>query len=359
MKLEKQTMQKDVYLDELTRLKELMAGVPNTPFTIYSKIVTLAAMNLRYEKVAFALELSEHPYLLAKKIISDAITQFNIFQDMAFVESDDKTIEKFKTNDIIKKHEELWQEIWSRHNEQEFQEFIDLKAYRLDINNLNQYVENKDCVDVGCGNGVFAFAMLQRGAKSAVGIDFGEKSIGYANMVAEKRNISDKVNFKVADVLDTKLPTDNFDFAVSNGVFHHLKQDNIEKALKEVARVLKVSGWFWYYMDGKGAISMDLWDASVGILKDVDILIIEEILSVMNIKRNKMVHLMDGLSATYLHSTWAEVTEMLSRCGFGNFVRLTGGTDKDFDLDKIEADPYGKEKFGEGDLRLLCQLLRK
>ena len=42
------------------------------------------------------------------------------------------------------------------------------------------------------------------------------------------------------------------DFAVSNGVFHHL--NNMEK---QFSRVLKPEGWFWYSSDGKGAISMD------------------------------------------------------------------------------------------------------
>jgi len=68
-----------------------------------------------------------------------------------------------------------------------------------------------------------------------------------------------------------------------------------------------------------------------------------------------MVHLMDGLSATYIHSTWDEAVSMLSRCGFGNFRRLTGGCNTYFDLDKVDTGPYGREKFGEGDLRILMQ----
>ena len=63
--------------------------------------------------------------------------------------------------------------------------------------------------------------------------------------------------------------------------------------------------------------------------------------------------------ATYSRTTWADITKKLNEFGFGNFKRLTGGSQTDFDLDRIESDPYGKEKFGEGDLRILCQLLEK
>ena len=68
---------------------------------------------------------------------------------------------------------------------------------------------------------------------------------------------------------------------------------------------------------------------------------------------------MDGLNATYRHTSYKEITNRLSQFGFGNFKRLSGGFETDFDLDVIQKDPYGKEKFGEGDLRILCQLIDK
>lgn len=345
------------YTQDLIKLKDSMSIVSNTPFSIMAKVNTLVTMNMRYEKAAFNNKLQEHPYLLTKKIINDAVIQFNALMDSAFIESDARDIETFKSTILEEKHRELWQEIWSRHSAEEFEEFIDLKVHRLDVNNLKQYVEGSNCVDLGCGNGSFAFALLKRGAKSVYGVDFGEKQIEYAQKYSYEKKISDAAHFNVGEVFNTQLPNSSFDFAISNGVFHHLKPEKVEMALCEVARILKKGGWFWYYVDGKGAISMDLWDTSVEILKDVDILIIENILKPMNIKRNKMVHLMDGLSATYCHSTWEETIGLLSRCGFGNFRRLTGGCATDFDMDRIQADPYGREKFGEGDLRILCQLL--
>ena len=39
--------------------------------------------------------------------------------DNDFIESDNKSISSFKDNDLVKKHQALWQEIWSRHDEKE------------------------------------------------------------------------------------------------------------------------------------------------------------------------------------------------------------------------------------------------
>ena len=48
---------------------------------------------------------------------------------------------------------------------------------------------------------------------------------------------------------------------------------------------------------------------------------------------------------------WAKCQEQ------GNPRRLTGGVPTDFDHDAIAADPFGQEKFGSGDIRVLVQKL--
>lgn len=210
---------------------------------------------------------------------------------------------------------------------------------------------------MGCGNGNFCIALLRCGASFAAGVDYGEKSISYARNASRELGLSKKTVFKPESVYKTTFKDNTFDFAIQNGVFHHLNDE--EKAIREARRILKKGGWFWYYTDGEGGISYDLWDTSVYILRKVPILFIENVLKSMNVKRDKIVHMMDGLSATYAHTSWDKITQKLARNGFGDFRRLTGGFNTDFDLDRIKVDPYGKEKFGEGDLRILCQLLEK
>ncbi|MCG6553489.1 MAG: class I SAM-dependent methyltransferase [Candidatus Magnetominusculus sp. LBB02] len=348
-------MQK-IYMDALNKLKSNMDKTGNSNYVSYAKVVTLAVMNMRYEKIAFNKKLNDHPYVLTKNIIEDALNMFNAMSDSSFIESG-KTIEKTKSREKELKHQLLFNEMWNRYNREEFEGYVDRYVYRININNLSDLIKDKDCIDLGCGNGVFCFALLKCGAKHAVGIDFGENSILFAQEVAKEKSLQQRSNFVTTSVYNTTLETDSFDFAVQNGVFHHL--DDYEKAIVEAKRILRTGGWFWYYTDGEGGISYDLWDTSVEILRDVPGDFIQKILEAMSISRNKIVHLTDGLSATYAHTSWDAITSVLSKHGFGNFKRLTGGFDTDFDLDKIQSDPYGKEKFGEGDLRILCQLVEK
>ncbi|KWT87096.1 class I SAM-dependent methyltransferase [Candidatus Magnetominusculus xianensis] len=348
-------MQK-VYLDSLNKLKNEMEKKSNSCYLAYVKVAALTVMNMRYEKIALNKQLNDHPYSLTKNIIEDALTMFNTMCDASFIESG-KTIEKTKSREKELKHQQLFNEIWNKYNPEEFESYIDRYVYRIKINNLTDLIKDKVCVDLGCGNGVFCFALLRCGAKYAAGIDYGENSVLFAKQVAKERKIEERTNFLTKSVYDTPFEGDFFDFAVQNGVFHHL--DDYEKAIVEVKRILKKGGWFWYYTDGEGGISYDLWDASVEILRDVPGDFIENILVYMGVSRNKIVHLTDGLSATYAHTSWDKITSVLSKHGFADFKRLTGGFDTDFDLDKIQSDPYGKEKFGEGDLRILCRLAEK
>ena len=90
-------------------------------------------------------------------------------------------------------------------------------------------------------------------------------------------------------------------------------------------------------------------------MRDVPIDLIRAVLLRLNVSVGKLVHLMDGLNAVDRHTSWARITERLAAVGVGEFCRLTGGFATDFDLDRINKDPFGREKFGEGDLRVLAR----
>jgi len=348
---------KKIYLEKLTKLKEIMDKVPSKNyFGSYAKVICLVNMGMRYEKISFDTNLSQHPYILVDKIVDETIIMFNNIMETNFIEDQKNTIIDTKSLEKEEKHKELFSEIWNRYNDEEFQEYINRYTFRIEVNKLEPYIQDKKVIDFGCGNGVFCFASNIKGAKEVHGIDFGANSIQYAQNVAKRKNMIN-AHFKVATVYDTGYENDYFDFAIQNGVFHHTNDEN--KAIREVKRVLKEKGWLWYYTDGEGGISYDIWDLAVSILEDTPVLFIEKILEGMNLSRNKIAHIMDNLSATYAHTSWDEITNRLKSMGFDNFQRVTGGTDTDFDLDVIEKDPYGKEKFGEGDIRILCQLVKK
>ncbi|MBP9864910.1 MAG: class I SAM-dependent methyltransferase [Candidatus Omnitrophica bacterium] len=348
---------KKTYWNNLMELKKQMGKVSNTPYTLFAKVLTLVTLNMRYEKIAFNKNVKGHPYELTRQIVLDAQAQFSILMDTAFIEKDDKRILGGKSLRKDVKHQDLFDQIWNRYGKKDYKIYVDRYVHRIKVNKLESLIRGKRCVDMGCGNGNFPIALLKCGSSLSAGVDFGKNSIAYAQKAAKELGVANKTDFRNESVYKTSFKNDSFDFAVQNGVYHHLENEPL--ALKETCRILKRGGWFWYYTDGEGGISYDLWDTSVEILKNVPVICIENILKLINVRTEKIAHIMDGLSATYAHTSWDKATQKLSRYGFGNFKRLTGGFDTDFDLDRIQSDAYGKEKFGEGDLRILCQLIKK
>jgi SAM-dependent methyltransferase len=256
-----------------------------------------------------------------------------------------------------RRHHDLFQRLWVRFSPDEYEARIERYTHRFRINGLaDGFLAGRSCIDFGCGHGNFAHALLRAGAAAVCGVDFGEDSIAYATAARDRLGVpASRLTFRIASVYDVGEAGATFDFAVQNGVFHHLQDE--DRAYRELHRVLKVGGWAWIYTDGAGAVSHDLWDASVFILRDVPADFVLECLDFLNVETNKRYHLGDSLNAVYRHTTWDALTERLGRVGFGSFRRLVGGFPTEFDHDAIAADPYGVEKFGSGDLRLLAQKL--
>lgn len=346
-----------IYLDDLQVLKDKASKISNTPMMAFGKVLMLVMLNMRYEKIMIDRNLKEHPYILTGQFIKDAAKFIDMWAEVNFIENAKSGALLKEKISMEGEHENLFQKLWVRFSEEDYRDRIKRYEYRLDINSLgNGWLKGFKCVDFGCGHGNFAHALIRKGAAYLYGIDFGKNSIEYAIKARDRLGVKpNQLEFKVESVYHVSKQDNTFDFAIQNGVFHHVDDENA--AIKEVRRVLKPGGWFWYYTDGSGAISHDLWDASVYMLKDLPKDFILDALDKLNLEVGKKYHLSDGLNAIYRHTTWDELTSRLKTLGFGNFRRLVGGFKTDFDHDVISEDKYGKEKFGEGDLRLLAQKL--
>ncbi len=101
---------------------------------------------------------------------------------------------------------------------------------------LLEDVKNKKILDLGCGPGIHAKKLFQKGAQIK-GIDISKEFITMARVDAPK------IEFKVGDV-EKRLPYKNgeFDIVFASLVMGHL--DNWDKALNEIKRVLKSRGIF-------------------------------------------------------------------------------------------------------------------
>jgi len=347
---------KKIYLEKLDELTEYFESVPDTLMSRYFKVISLISLNMRYEKIAFDKNLKEHPYLLVRELIEEQLECFKNFIEILFIENQEEINIKPIIKEMEDKHHDLWDLLWDKYDKNSFEEKVDRYKHRIKINNLIEVIKDKKCLDLGSGHGTFSIALAELGAELVKGIDFSEKSVAFSNKILDNRESKDKINFSVASIYKIPYFDNEFDFVVQNGVFHHMNDKS--KAIDEAKRVLKKGGYFWYYTDGSGGISYDLFDRSVYLLRNVSTEFMQKIMKNMNVSVNKTYHLNDGMKATYKHSSYDEVIEMLKNKGFGNFKRMIGGFNTDMDGDILKS-PYAKEKFGEGDLRILCQLINK
>jgi ubiquinone/menaquinone biosynthesis C-methylase UbiE len=110
----------------------------------------------------------------------------------------------------------------------------------VEIPNMLKTVKNikgKKLLDIGCGAGIHIKSYSKKGAKCS-GIDISETMIE----MAKKKN--PKIEFKVGTV--TKLPykSNSFDVVTCSLILDYIK--DLNKAFKEINRVLKKGGTLYY-----------------------------------------------------------------------------------------------------------------
>jgi len=137
-----------------------------------------------------------------------------------------KELEEVKKtyNRIAKRYHELLADRF-------FNAYIEVPA----TSSLLENVKNKKVLDLGCGTGIYIKILKRRKAK-VWGIDLSPKMIEIA-----KSEIKD-VNFKIGSVYKLPYESNFFDIVVAGLVIEHFK--NLDKAFREVYRVLKKNGIF-------------------------------------------------------------------------------------------------------------------
>lgn len=306
---------------------------------------------LRTENILYDRKLKKNPKIFIKKYLNQFIYRIDTLKEYL----------KFHNNNYIAEkkfilentHKNLFQNLWTYFNEKEYKkERIGRYIKRIKINNLVKLIKNKTCVDFGCGHGNFLAALITLGAKRGYGIDFGNDSIKYAKKISKLLKIHKKLNFYNRTVYKSGFKNNFFDFAIQNGVFHHIK--NEDKAYREVYRVLKKNAYFWIYTDGGGGLRDFINDMCQEILKSIDKNFVVNTIRETGFSKNKVYHLSDHINAKYRHTTKEKLISKLKKIGFRNFKQLSGGMNTDSDKPFV-SDKYFKIKFGSGDLRILCQ----
>jgi ubiquinone/menaquinone biosynthesis C-methylase UbiE len=104
-----------------------------------------------------------------------------------------------------------------------------------------QLEATSEVLDVGCGPGATACLIAQQYGSRVVGVDISEAMIAKARVKAHRLGVTDRVEFRVADVLQMPFEDGSFDAALVESVLTPLPGDKVQ-AMAEMVRVLRPGG---------------------------------------------------------------------------------------------------------------------
>ena len=93
-------------------------------------------------------------------------------------------------------------------------------------------------LDLGCGTGYNDRKLMEKGARSVLGIDLSTKMIEVAN----KENSLDNIEYKVMSMNDINKINRKFDLVVSSLAIHYI--ENYDSLCKKVYNLLNDNGEF-------------------------------------------------------------------------------------------------------------------
>ena len=145
----------------------------------------------------------------------------------------------------------LYASIWDEFDEGQWEKFSDdmfFKWMHLPLN--RDFFEGKLCLDAGSGSGRATHSMLALGADRVCSIDAGEGCV--RNTLERNREFADRLEVKLASVLEIPYPDESFDFVFCDGVLHHTTGP--ERGFSELVRVLKPGGEIVMGVYGRGGL---------------------------------------------------------------------------------------------------------
>lgn len=338
---------------ECKNILNIIEKINITKFNYYFIINEIILINLKIENILFDKKNRKgNPIKSSLQILKNF--KSNILE-LKQLKNHDKNI-LLKKNKFLreKDHKILFQNLWQNYSFSNFKsDRIQRYVKRIKINKMENIIKGKNIIDLGCGHGNFLMSCYKFNPKFCLGVDYGSDSIKFARKIAKKLGLSKKkIIFQTSTVYKTGVKSSTFDFAIQNGVFHHLDIEN--NAYKEAHRILKKNGYFWVYTDGGGGLRDAIYDMCQKILSRIDKNYVVAQIRSCGLNNSKEYHLSDNMNAEYRHTTFKKITNFLKKIGFKNFKQLNGGFSTDFDK-PFTKDRYFDEKFGSGDLRILCQ----
>ena len=104
-------------------------------------------------------------------------------------------------------------------------------------------ITGKDVLDLGCGYGWHCKYAAEHGAKRVLGLDASEKMLAEAR----RRNVHDRICYRLCSLQDYEYPAAAFDLVISNLVLHYV--EDLDSVYRHVYETLRPGGIFLMNME--------------------------------------------------------------------------------------------------------------
>jgi len=99
-------------------------------------------------------------------------------------------------------------------------------------------------LDLGCGRGRFAFELVKHGLR-VIGLDIIPLIVKQNNEEVKRLTLEKTLRFAEGSVFDIPFAENGFEAVIDIGLLHHIRPDDFEKYVNEVARVTKKDGYLF------------------------------------------------------------------------------------------------------------------
>ncbi len=329
--------------------------IPSTPDSFFLRCIVTWELFQRTEALLSkddfdVLEFSEFLSELSKRIQNNWKIQLEFNSKLDF-SSISMNLGDF-AHATMEHYGNLFKKFDDNHYIDETEDLLEARIKRNEISLGNLSVQH--ALDAGCGGGRYSYALKSIGFGKVTGIDFSQINIDTASQ--RRKNFS-AIDFQVGNVLDLPFESASFDFVFSNGVLHHT--ESISKGLKEIRRVLKMSGKAWLYVIEKpGGLHWDMVEILRNVMEPVSREYARAIFSLLGVPGNRIFYILDHIMVPINERTTIDqIEKLILDAGFSNFSRLTRGTDFDRSEQLFRRNKLNQKdlewKFGVGEHRYI------